>query len=86
METKQNIEEIFMNEAKKNYCPDEIRPHLNEKIDKIRDEYDKKFMELIEWFWVEVDKETSIEEKKLLFNQLSEGLKEEILDIYNKNK
>ena len=78
------MEEIFMNVAKEGFCPDEIRPNINNKVDEIRKEYDRKFMETIRWFWEEVEKHTDIEEKKILFNQLSDCCKEEIIDTYNK--
>lgn len=77
------MEKIFMELAKKGFCPDEIRMNANVKVDQIREEYDQKFFQLIRWFWEEVDKQTTTEEKKILFDQISKCLQEEIIKVYN---
>lgn len=78
------MERIFMEEAKKNFCPDEIRPHFSDKIDQIRKEYDLKFHELIRWFWTEVDQHTTNQEKRMLYGQLSDSVREDLMRIYDK--
>lgn len=77
------MDRVFMTLAKEQFCPDEIRPNTNAKVDKIREVYDQKFNELIKWFWEEVDQQTSSEEKNVLFEQLDESLKKQITDHYN---
>lgn len=80
------MEENFLKIAKENtYCPDELRMNINTKVDEIRTEYDQKFMEVVKWFWKEVDKQTSNEEKAILFNHPSHGfLREYIRKDFNK--
>lgn len=67
------MEETFINIAKKNFSPDEARTNLSPKLMKIREEYERKFDELVEWFWEEIGKQTTNEEKRLLNKQLDEN-------------
>jgi hypothetical protein len=66
------MEKIFINIAKEEFCPDEIDTSIDPELVRIREEYDKKFNELVKWFWEEVDRQTTIEEKTILFRQLNE--------------
>lgn len=80
------MNEIFMNVAKNDFCPDEIDTSISPKLTQVRRTYDQKFNDLVRWFWEEVDKATTVEEKKILYEQLSDICKDKILAAQNKIK
>ena len=56
-------------------CPDEIQPGIVDKVEYIRVEYERKFMEIVRCFWTQVNEQTTDEEKRIILDSLHENIK-----------
>ena len=84
METIREIlgEKLYPYEIKSDelMCPDEIwmsrikdkSEELYLKLKQIRENYEKRFVEIVKIFWKETDEQTSIEEKTIIYDTCNE--------------
>lgn len=66
------------------YTPFEIDYNVNESIDKLKREYENAYIKLTQSFWTKADEQTTVEEKKHIYDSLSLSCKEQLAYNYSR--